>query len=948
MKRSDGEEPTSPEDRARQTAAHFDSERIQLALAAGAIVGTWFWDVPADRFTVDEAFAQAFGIDPALGREGLSLEQVVVTVHPEDQAGLSAAIAEALVRGGRYRHQYRVRRTDGRYHWIEANGHVDFDEGGKAISFPGVLIDIEDRRRVEGERDRAESLLRTFVEAVPGVVYAKDRDGRLLIGNRGTTELIGHPPEVYVGRTDGELLDDKVQAAAVMETDQRIMTSGEPEQLEEEVSFPDGRRAIWLSTKAPLRDMGGAIIGLAGASIDITDRKAVEASHREIEERYRLAVRATNDAIWDWRMADGHVVWNESLKTLFGHDLAETSAIWWLDHIHPDDRARVDASIHDVIDHGGVAWRDEYRFRRADGSYAPVFDRGTVLRGAGGEPLRMIGAMLDLTERQAVEAALLESEERLRLATEAADIGFWDVDLVQDLLMWPAQTKGMFGISPDVPVSMQDFYGGLHPADFDKTSEAFAAAADPARRALYDVEYRTIGKEDGIQRWVAAKGRGVFEGDRCVRVVGVAVDVSARKAAEAQLHELNERLEQRVAEEVAERAKAEDALRQSQKMEAVGQLTGGIAHDFNNMLAVVVGSLDLLARRIGDGDARARRYVDAAMDGARRAAQLTQRLLAFSRQQPLKPEPVNINKLVAGMSDLLRHSLGADIRAETVLAGGLWQSFADPNQLENVILNLAVNARDAMADGGRLTIETANCHLDERYAADHLGVPAGQYVMIAVSDAGEGMPPEVIAKAFDPFFTTKEVGRGTGLGLSQVYGFVKQSGGHVKIYSEVGEGTTVKVYLPRHIGTADETQAWEETADLPLGESQEVILVVEDEPAVRQLSVDALTELGYRVIEADGAATALRMLDAHPEIALLFTDVVMPEVNGRKLADEACRRRPGLKVLFTTGYTRNAVVHNGVLDPGVHLIGKPFTIEALAARVREVLDEPAGWGTDRR
>jgi len=415
-------------------------------------------------------------------------------------------------------------------------------------------------------------------------------------------------------------------------------------------------------------------------------------------------------------------------------------------------------------------------------------------------------------------------------------------------------------------------------------------------------------------------------------------DVTERHRAELALRELTETLEQRVAAEVTERIKAEEALRHAQKMEAVGQLTGGIAHDFNNMLAVVLNSLELLARKFLADDPRATRYVDVARNGARRAAQLTQRLLAFSRQQPLKPQTVDANKLVAGMSDLLRHSLGGVLRLETVLAGGLWRTRVDPAQLENALLNLAVNARDAMPDGGHLTIETANAHLDERYVAEHLGLAAGQYVLIAVTDTGEGMPPEVVAKAFDPFFTTKEVGRGTGLGLSQVYGFVKQSGGHVRIYSEVGQGSTVKLYLPRLVGPGADPADADEPAALPTGERREVVLVVEDEPDVRQLAEDALVELGYGVLTADGAASALAHLDAHPEIALLFTDVVMPGTNGRKLADEARRRRPQLKVLFTTGYTRNAIVHGGLLDPGVHLIGKPYSLDELAARVRAVLD----------
>jgi len=907
-----------------------------MALAAGAILGTWFWDVARDRLTVDDALARAFGLDPAAARDELPLDQVMAGVHPEDRLGLENAIAEALRRGGRYAHQYRTRGSDGEYRWLEAVGRVDFDANGQATGFPGVLIDIDERRRIEAERDQAQTLLRSFVEAAPGVVYAKDRQGRMMIGNRGTSELIGLPPEEYVGRTDAELLGDPAQAAVVMATDERVMASGQSEQLEEAVSFPDGRCAYWLSTKAPLRDADGQVVGLVGTSLDITDRKLAEARHQEVEERYRLAAAATNDAIWDWRIADGHVIWNEALTHLFGHGVGETSAQWWIDHIHPDDQARIDADIHAVIEGEGTTWTGEYRFRRADGSFAAVLDRGTVLRNAAGEPVRMIGAMLDLSGRKAAEAALAESEERLRLATDAGDMGFWDVDLVHDVLIWPAQTKAMFGISAEAEVTLRDFYAGLHPHDRPAISLAMAAAADPRQRAPYDVEYRTVGREDGIERWVAAKGRGIFDRDRCVRMLGVAIDITARRQADARLQELNERLETRVLEEVAERTRVEDALRQSQKMEAVGQLTGGIAHDFNNMLATVIGPLDLLAARLGDGDERTKRYIEMAIDGATRAAQLTQRLLAFSRQQPLQPVPVDANRLVAGMSDLLVHSLGGSVRLETVLAAGVWWTFADANQLENVILNLAVNARDAMPGGGRLMVETANCALTQPDAA-HPGIPAGEYILISVTDSGTGMTPEVIAKAFDPFFTTKKVGQGTGLGLSQVYGFVKQSAGHVKLFSQVGHGTTVRVYLPRLAAAVEAPVVQELREARAAAGNQELILIVEDEPAVRQFSTDALTELGYQVLAAEGAATALQLLEAHPEIALLFTDVVMPETNGRQLADEARRRYPGLKVLFTTGYSRNALEHDGVLDPGVQLIGKPFTIDELATRVGAVL-----------
>ncbi|WP_245296930.1 MULTISPECIES: hybrid sensor histidine kinase/response regulator [Rhodomicrobium] len=395
--------------------------------------------------------------------------------------------------------------------------------------------------------------------------------------------------------------------------------------------------------------------------------------------------------------------------------------------------------------------------------------------------------------------------------------------------------------------------------------------------------------------------------------------------------------------ETERREASEERIRQMQKMEAVGQLTGGIAHDFNNLLTIILGSLQMMRRKQERGEpGGVQRYLDAATEGAERAAALTARLLAFARQQPLEPKPVDANKLLAGMSELLRRTLGDQIIVETVLAGGLWPTNIDANQLENALINLAVNARDAMLGGGKLTLETANSYLDETYAATHGDVTPGQYVAICVTDTGHGMRPDIVAKAFDPFFTTKKDGHGTGLGLSQVYGFVKQSGGHLKIYSEVGHGTTVKVYLPRHMGTAPQAAATA-VAEGALSGS-ETILVVEDEDRVRQFTREALEDLGYTVLDAPSGNDALAILDRHPRVDLLFTDIVMPGMNGRELADKARSRLPHLKVLYTTGYSRNAIVHNGVLDPGVALIAKPFTISQVGEKVRQVLDDASGAG----
>jgi len=424
-----------------------------------------------------------------------------------------------------------------------------------------------------------------------------------------------------------------------------------------------------------------------------------------------------------------------------------------------------------------------------------------------------------------------------------------------------------------------------------------------------------------------------------------------RDSAQSKLLELNSTLENQVAlrtgelqatnrqlvDEIRRSEENEAKIRQLQKIEAVGQLTGGIAHDFNNMLAVILSSLNLIKRRLERGDRNIGSFVDAAVQGGERAAQLTSRLLAFSRQQPLSPTPADANKLVAGMSSLLRGSIPESIEIEIVHGGGLWRIHIDQNQMENVLLNLAVNARDAMPDGGKLTVETSNAYLDEAYAAQHSEVSAGQHVLVAVTDNGSGMAEAVIEKAFDPFFTTKSTGQGTGLGLSQVHGFVKQSGGHVKIYSELGHGTTVKMYFPRFVGAVPDNEAVRAGETMQPSRNGELILLVEDDEQVRSMSRAMLDELGYRVIEADGGAAALRQLETNPDISLLLTDVVMPAMNGRQLADAARILRPELKVIFTTGYTRNAIIHNGVLDAGVHLLIKPFTLSALAAKLRDVL-----------
>ncbi|UHC15614.1 ATP-binding protein [Methylobacterium currus] len=548
--------------RASEALARANIERVQLALEAGAIIGTWHWDLPTDRFTVDEGFARSFGLDPALGREGIPLAKIVATVHPDDQAGLAAAIDEVVARGGAYAHQYRVRRADGRYYWIEANGRVDFGPNGTPLSFPGVLLNVEERRAVEQERDRAI----------------------------------------------------------------------------------------------------------------------------------------------------------------------------------------------------------------------------------------------------------------------------------------------------------------------------------------------------------------------------------------AQLRALTETLEQRVGERTAELMNAEEQLRQSQKMEAVGQLTGGLAHDFNNLLAGISGSLELMNTRISQGRlTEIDKYMVAAQGATKRAAALTHRLLAFSRRQTLAPKGTDVNALVGGMLDLIQRTVGPGVQLEMAGPDDLWPALVDPSQLENALLNLCINARDAMPEGGRIVIETANRRIDP-HAARRQDMPDGEYLSLSVADTGTGMAPEVVAKAFDPFFTTKPLGRGTGLGLSMIYGFAKQSGGQVRIHSTVGEGTTVSIYLPRHGGEAERDEALPQGGLVPVAEAGETVLVVDDEPSVRMLVTDVLGELGYTALEAADGAGGLTILQSDARIDLLVTDVGLPGgLNGRQMADAARTTRPDLKVLFITGYAENALLTNGELDPGMAVLTKPFAVDALAARIREII-----------
>jgi len=538
-------------------------------------------------------------------------------------------------------------------------------------------------------------------------------------------------------------------------------------------------------------------------------------------------------------------------------------------------------------------------------------------------------------QRVAAEAELRASEDNFRTLASAMPNQVWTAPADGQLDWFNDQVYAYSGAERG-SLDGAGWAAIVHPDDLDGAVASWTQAL--AGGEPYQTEFR-LRRHDGAWRWHLARAVPLKSNQgEVLRWVGTNTDIQDQKDTAEALAEINDTLEQRVEERTAQLMEAEAALRQAQKMEAVGQLTGGIAHDFNNLLTGIAGSLELLQKRLNEGRSDGvERYIDIAQTATRRASSLTQRLLAFSRRQTLDPKPTDVNRLVAGMEDLIRRTVGPGVEVEVVGAGGLWNTRVDQSQLENALLNLSINARDAMPDGGRITIETANKWLDQR-AARERELPPGQYVSLCVTDTGTGMTPEVISRAFDPFFTTKPIGQGTGLGLSMIHGFARQSGGQVRIYSELGKGTTMCLYFPRYAGRVDAPEPPEDAADVATSQG-ETVLVIDDEKSIRDLLSEVLGEAGYRVLEAADGPSGLAILQSGARVDLLITDVGLPGgLNGRQVADAARAERPDLKVLFVTGYAENAVVGNGHLDAGMQVMTKPFAIAALATRVRDIIE----------
>ncbi len=882
----------------------------------------------------------------------------------------------------------------------------------------------------------SERRLNAIVNNSTAAIFLMDERQHCVFMNKAAEALTGYRLEEAVDRPLHDVVhhqrpDGTPYPLAECPIDQAFP---ERERMTGEEMFvhKDGHFYPVAFTASPVAGDDGQPVGTIIEVRDLTEEKAREAALRESEGRFRNMADHAPVMMWVTDATGYCTYLNHQWYQFTGQTVEQASGYGWLEATHPDDRQRTeDAFVAANAEH--TSFRFEYRLRHASSAYRWAIDAASPRFADDGEFLGYVGSVIDIDERRSAEERLAVSEEQLRLALEVAEIGQWDVDQATGSMFWPPRVKAMFGISADVPVTLDDFHAGVHPEDRDKTREAYESASDPELRALYDVEYRTVGKEDGAIRWVAAKGRGLFDAQgHCFRVIGTAIDVTARKAAEIRLHQLNERLEHEVTARSAERNRvwemsrdllaimgfdgflkainpaweatlgrdaetlmalsfreqvhpddhdaardvmerllrgetverfeeriahadgswrwiswtlvpegdvfyavgrdvtpekaaaeelenAQEALRQSQKMEAMGQLTGGVAHDFNNLLTPILGALDMLQRR-GVGGDREQRLIEGALQSADRAATLVQRLLAFARRQPLQSAAVDVGKLVEGMADLLASTTGPQVEVVVEVAADLPPAKADPNQLEMALLNLGVNARDAMPRGGTLRITATRDSVRTPRGA----LKRGHYVRLSVADTGVGMDPATLARAIEPFFSTKGIGKGTGLGLSMAHGLAAQLGGALIIHSREGVGTNIELWLPVSAVSPDGAA---QSSDLALVEpGRGLALLVDDEDVVRSITADMLEEFGYEVREANSAEAALALVTAGLSPDLLVSDHLMPGMSGVELALELRKSKPDLPVLIVSGY---ADVEG--LTPGLPRLVKPFRSAELAA-----------------
>ena len=866
-------------------------------------------DLQGNNLYVSPSHFKSLGytMEERIGKSSLDI------VHTDDVEAVAKKFSEGLLSNQPIRAVYRVRHAGGHYVWLETVGDLLKDHQGNVTAAVMSSRDISERKQAEAELERA----RDFIENVEDACFEMDLSGNLTFHNELFLKTTGYTYDEYMALSRWDRYPTREEAKRVFKIYDHVYQTGIPAISAESKSLrKDGVTTISEVSITLVRDKSGNNVGFRGIGRDITSRKRVEETLRESEERFRLAFSTSPDAININRLSDGlYVDINDGFTRLTGFTredaIGRTSreiSIW----CNPIDRQK----LMDGLNESGYYANLEAEFRRKDGSVT------TALISANIIILKNVPHILsvtrDISDRRRMEEQILILNERILTATSAAQMGIWDWDVENNRLTWDEQMYALYGQKKaDFADSLEGWQNVIHPDDRSYCVEESKQALRGEKN--YNSEFRIVWPDGSIH---SIRGKGeVYRntGGKPIRMVGVNYDITNIKVAEL------------------EKTKLQDQYMQAQKMESVGRLAGGVAHDFNNMLGVILGHAEMAMDEIDSAQSHYANLQEICK-AANRSADLTRQLLAFARKQTVSPKVLDLNDTIEGMLKMLRRLIGEDITLNWQSQAKLWPVKIDPSQIDQILANLSVNARDAIAGVGNVTIETENITFDKAYCMDHIGSVPGTYVMLAVSDNGCGMSKDVLGKIYEPFFTTKEQGKGTGLGLSTVYGIVKQNNGFINVYSEPDVGTTFKVYLPRYAGNVEKIDVEERQISIIGG--QETVLVVEDEPKILSLCRLMLEKLGYHVLCAGTPGEAIHQAEVcHGVIHLLITDVVMPEMNGRELTEKLLPLYPEMKCLFMSGYTADAIAQHGVLDDGVNFIQKPFSKRNLAAKVREVLDQ---------
>ena len=847
---------------------------------------------------------------------GRTLRDQVVA---EDRARLASALAHMVRSGSRdLSMELRVHHRDGTIRWVESTGTNLLDDPD-VCAIVGNYRDITERKRA----DEALRASRTELEEAQAIsLVGSWTSGFLPDGviqwSREAARILGVPADAPMAVKDFFAVVHPDDRDRFFRASFAAIRLGARADVEHRIQRPDGG-VRWVHQRGVVeRDASGQPVRFVGTFQDITERRQTEDLLKASEQRLALATRSAELGIWEWDLQRNMLVWEPQMYALYGVRQEDFSgaAEAWESGLHRDDREAARAEVEAAV-RGTKEFHTEFRVVWPSGEVRFLEAHGVVVCAADGSPVRVIGINRDITERKRADEALRASEESLRsqvgflrIAAKVARIGGWSVSLGDSRVTWSDEVCAIHGVPPGTVAGLGDATDNCVPEFREIMRQSFEACARDG--TSFDLELQVV-TATGRRLWVRRMGDAVRdESGKVIAVRGAVQDIDDRR-------------------------KLEDQFRQAQRMEAVGRLAGGVAHDFNNLLTVILSYVQLAIEGLKDGDPL-RDDMQQVEEAAKRASELTRQLLAFSRQQVMQPRVLELNEVLLPMERMLVRLLGEDIALALLTAPGLGRVVADPSQLEQVVMNLAVNARDAMPEGGSLTFETSEVHFGETYVGGLSGIAPGDYALLAVTDTGDGMDAETSARIFEPFFTTKAPGKGTGLGLSTVFGIVRQSGGYVGVYSELGVGTTFKIYLPLTDRPAD-VKGPERARAVARG--SETVLLVEDDDQVRAIACTILRRNGYTVLEASNGGEAFLVSRSFAAtIHLLLTDVVMPRMSGRRLAEELAPLRPAMRVLYASGYTDDAILHHGVLDAGVAFIQKPFTPDALLRRVRQVLDTP--------